>query len=66
MNIINGFDLLIDVVFDMVSRLRGFGIKAQDLVISFCLVEGETIPQFHPRALQIRSEIFCLQMKQFK
>ena len=60
MNNDNGFDLLIYVVFSMIPQLSGRGTKSQDLVISFFLGEEETLPQFHIRALQIRSEIFLL------
>ena len=61
MNNYNGFELLIDVVFSISPQLVGLGHKAQDLVISFRLGEGETIPQFHLRALHIISELFLLQ-----
>ena len=61
MNNYNGFGLLIDVVFDMIPQLEGLGPKPQDLVISYCLVEGETLPKFHLRSLHIRSEMFLLQ-----
>ena len=55
MNNYNGFDLLIYVVFSMSPQLGGRVPKAKDLVISSCLDEGETLPQFHLRYLQIRS-----------
>ena len=45
----------------MIPQPVGLGTKNQDLVISFCLVEGENIPQLNLRALQIRSEILLLQ-----
>ena len=60
MNNDNGFDLLIDVVFDMSTQLGRIGPKHQDLVISFNLGEGEKIPQFNLRDLQIRSKTFLL------
>ena len=44
----------------MIPQLGGLVPKAQDTVISFRLNEGETITQFHMRALQIKSEIFLL------
>ena len=47
----------------MIPQLVVLVPKYQDLVISFCLGEGETIPQLHLRALQIRSEISLLQDK---
>ena len=53
----NGFELLIYVVFAMSLQLVGLGPKAQDLVIPFCLGEGETLPDYHLRALKIRSEL---------
>ena len=58
-----GFDLIIAVVFVMSTQLGGLVPKSQDLVISFFLGEVETLPQFHLRALQIRTEIFLLQDK---
>ena len=61
MNNDNVFYLLIYVVFDISNQIGGLGTKSQDLVISFCLGEVETLPQFQIRALHIRSEIFLLQ-----
>ena len=66
MNNENGFDLIIAVVFVISNQIVGLGPKSQDLVINFRLGEGETIPQFHLRALQIRSDIFCCKIKQNK
>ena len=63
MNNDNDFDLLIDVVFDMNPQIGVLGTKYQDLVISFCLGEEESIPQFHLIYLHIRSEILLLQDK---
>ena len=63
MNNDNGFDLLIAVVFAMSPQLGLLGPKAQDLVISFRLGEGETLAQLHLRYIQIRDEIFLLQDK---
>ena len=40
MNIENGFDLLVAVLFSMSPQLGGIGPKAQDLVIYFFLGEG--------------------------
>ena len=40
MNIDNGLDLLIAVIFSMSNKLGGLGPKAQYLVIYFCLGEG--------------------------
>ena len=51
----NIFKPLIAVVFYMIPQLVGLGRKAQDLVIPFRLGEGETLPYFHPQALEIRS-----------
>ena len=61
MNNDNGFDLLIAVEFAISTQLRGLGTKYKDIVISFRLGEVETLPQFHLRDLQIRSENFLLQ-----
>ena len=60
MNIDNGFDLAVVVVFYMSPHLRGLGPKSQFLMISFRLGEGETLPQFHLRALQERGYFFLL------
>ena len=60
-NNVNGFDLLIAVVFTIKTKLVVLGPKAQYLMISFCLGEGETIPQYHLIFLQVRSEKFLLQ-----
>ena len=45
----------------MSPQLGVLGYKDEDLVISFCLVERETLPQLHLRALQARSYIFLFQ-----
>ena len=58
MNLDNRVYLLVAVAFYMSPQLGGIGTKYQDLVVYFCLGEGETLPQFHPRALQTRSEMF--------
>ena len=63
MNNENGFDLLISVVSSIIPQLGGLETKYQDLVISFQLDEGETIPKFYLRALQIKSENFLLKYK---
>ena len=47
----------------MSPRLGGLGHKYQDLVISFCLVEGGTIPHFSLRVIQVRSENILLTEK---
>ena len=39
MNIENGFDLIVGVLFTNIPQLGGIGNKSQGLVISFCLVE---------------------------
>ena len=44
MDIDNGFELLIDVVFVMSNQLGGLGTKAQDLVTSIQICEGQTLP----------------------
>ena len=53
----NGFEHLIAFVFNMIPKLGGLGPKAQDLVILFCLGEEKYPPDFHLRALEIRSEL---------
>ena len=61
MNNENVFELLIAVFFAMSNQLGRLGPKSQDFMIYFYLGEVETPPQFHLRALQIRSEMFLLQ-----
>ena len=51
MNNDKGFDIIISFVFAMSNQLGGLGPKPQDLLISFSLDEGETLPQFHLRDL---------------
>ena len=49
MNNENGFDLVVVVViFAATTQLGRLVTKAQDLVISFQLGEGENIPKFSP------------------
>ena len=45
----------------MSTQLGGLGPKVQDLVVPFRLGEGETLHQFHLKALKFRSEIFLFQ-----
>ena len=59
-NIVNGFNLIVASVFLISPTLRLILPQAQDLVISFCLGEGGTLPQFHLRALHFRNENFLL------
>ena len=40
----NVFNILISVVFDMSSQLGVLGTKSQELAISFCIAEVETLP----------------------
>ena len=56
MNIDNKFEILVAVVFSIITQLGGLGTKSQDIVIYFCLGEGGTLQQFHLRDLQIKSE----------
>ena len=44
----------------MHPQLRVIGPKSEDLVVSFCLGDGETLPQFHLRAPQGQSEKIML------
>ena len=55
MSIENGFDHLVTVVFSIIPQLGVIGTKSQDLVISFFLGEGESLPGLHIRALQARN-----------
>ena len=48
------------VVFSMIPQLGVIGPKSQDIVISFCLGEGESLPELHSRALQSRRNIYLL------
>ena len=62
MNNDNVFDIIIYFVFAaLIPQLGLLRPKYQYLVISFPLGEGETITQFHIKALQIINEIFLLQ-----
>ena len=56
MNIDNVFDLLFDILFAMIPQIGWLGPTYWDLVISFFLLKGETLPQFHLRSLQAQSE----------
>ena len=60
MNYDNVFEILIAVVFAMSPQLGGLGTKAQDLVIPFRLDEGENLPYFQNRALEIRNELILI------
>ena len=53
----NGFEIIIAVFLYMIPQLKVLGPKAQDLVISLYLGEGESLPYFHLRSLAIRSEL---------
>ena len=66
MNNNNGFGIIIPVVFSMYTQLGVLGPKSQDLVISFHIGEGETLPQFHLKSIQVRSEIYCCKIKKGK
>ena len=56
----NGFELLIANFFNMSPQLGGLGPKSQDLLIPFCLGEGESLTYFHLRALEIKSELILM------
>ena len=47
----------------MISQLGVIGPKSQDLVIPFCLGEGEYLPDFHLIALDIISELVFMRDK---
>ena len=53
----NGYELLITVFFSVSPQLGVLGTKSQDLVIPFRLGEEEPLPDFHIKALSIRSEL---------
>ena len=61
MNNDSGFEILIFIVLAMIPQGGLILLKSQDLMIYFCLGELETLPKFHLRAIQIKSEIFLLQ-----
>ena len=61
MNIDNGFGLLIAFVFAIGPQLGRLGPKTKELVVYFCLGEGENLPKFHLRALQARGQNIPLQ-----
>ena len=44
----------------MIPQLGVIGPKSKDIVISFCLGEGESLPELHSRALQSRRNIYLL------
>ena len=60
MDIDNGFELIVVVVFAMINELRGLGLKDQDLVISFGFDKVEYLSQFHLRYLQARRKFYLL------
>ena len=63
MNIYNLVDLICVVVFSMSPKFGVLGHKAQDLVILFFLGKVESLPQFHFRYLQSKSDIYLLNDK---
>ena len=63
MNNDNGFDILVEVIFSISPQLGGIGLKAQDLVTPFQLLEGEYLPDFHIQDLRERIEIYLLDDK---
>ena len=66
MNTNNDCDLLIDVVLALSPQLGVLVPKYQDLVVSFYFGQGENIPQFQLRDLNIRSELFWLKYQTVK
>ena len=52
MNIDNGFDLLVTVLFSICPQLGGLVPKAHYLVISFCLGKGEPLAKLYLMSLQ--------------
>ena len=57
----NGFDLLVYVVFAMITLLGGLEPKSQDLVIPFRLGEIETLPYYYLISLTIIIELNLIQ-----
>ena len=57
---VNGFELLIAVVFNMIPQLGVLGPKSQELLIPSCLGEGESLTYFHLRALAIKIELILM------
>ena len=56
----NVFELIIAAVFATSPQLGGLGPKYQDLVIPFCLRDGERLPDFHLGSLSIKSELVLM------
>ena len=54
------FGLNNDFVFVMSPQLGRLGPKSHEILVSFCLGEGETLPQLQLRDLHIRSKFFLL------
>ena len=60
MNIDNGFELLVTVVFTMSPQLGGLGPKSKDLVKLFRLERREYLSQSHLKYLQSICKIYPL------
>ena len=56
MNIDNGFDLLIYVVFSNSPQFGGLGTKSQEFVVSFFPGQGKTLSQFRLRDIHPQNE----------
>ena len=54
------FDILIAILFAMISQIGGIGSKDRYLVNSFCLTEDEQLPAFNLRDMQLKIEIYLL------
>ena len=63
MNNYNSFDLLLAVFFSMSPHIGVIGPRAKKLVTNFQHIYGETLPDFHLRAFQARSEFYLLNDK---
>ena len=62
----NGFEIIIAIIFRISPQLGGIGPKYQDLVIPFCLSEGEFLTAFHILYLKIKSELISIKYKTCK
>ena len=56
----NGFELLIALIFNVISQLGGLGPKSKDLVIPFCLGKLESLTEFHLISIAIKSDIILM------
>ena len=62
-NIDNRFNLIITVVFAMITQFGELVTKSKEPVTFFLIKEGETIPQLHLRYLQYQCKMFIFKNK---